>query len=238
MSQLQDSHPVGEPVSGWQGAAWPERRRLGGHFCRLEPLDAAVHGEALWQATTLPGGEHNWTYLPYGPFADEATYRDWLSEMAEQRDPQFFAIVELAGGQAVGVASFLRIAPAAGSIEVGHIHFSPRLQRSPTASEAMFLMMREAFALGYRRYEWKCDALNAPSRRAAERLGFRFEGVFRQATVVKGRNRDTAWFSVIDGEWPALEAAFERWLAPDNFDSSGRQRESLSLLTRQALAGR
>ncbi|WP_136066570.1 GNAT family N-acetyltransferase [Modicisalibacter radicis] len=234
MSQLEDSPPVGDPVPGWRGAAWPERRILQGRLCRLEPLDEPSHGEALWGAMSLPGSERNWTYLPYGPFPDQTAYRHWLAEMAGRRDPLFFAIVDEASGLAAGVASFLRIAPDAGSIEVGHIHFSPRLQRTPAASEAMLLLMREAFALGYRRYEWKCDALNAPSRRAAERLGFSFEGVFRQATVVKGRNRDTAWFSVIDGEWPALEAAFERWLAPDNFDADGRQREALATLTRGA----
>jgi len=143
-------------------------------------------------------------------------------------DPLFFAIVDAASGRAAGIGSYLRIGPASGSIEVGHLQFSPRLQRTPAATEAMQLMMCNAFELGYRRYEWKCDALNAASRRAAERLGFRFEGVFRQATVYKGRSRDTAWYSIIDQEWPGLERAFRMWLEPGNFDHDGRQRRSLA----------
>ena len=150
-------------------------------------------------------------------------------------DPLFFAIVDAATGRATGLASYLRIAPAAGSIEIGHLYFSPLLQRRPAATEALFLLMDQAFELGYRRLEWKCNALNAASRSAALRLGFQFEGIFRQATVVKGRNRDTAWFSIIDGEWPQLRRAFARWLAPANFDEKGRQRERLSTLTAAAL---
>ncbi|BAP89614.1 putative Acyl-CoA N-acyltransferase [Burkholderiales bacterium GJ-E10] len=149
-------------------------------------------------------------------------------------DPLLFAIVDNATERALGVAGYLRITPNAGTIEIGHLHFSPLLQRTAMATEALFLMMREAFALGYRRLEWKCNSLNQPSRRAAQRLGFRFEGIFRQAAVVKGRNRDTAWFSIIDGEWPALHAAIERWLAPENFDRDGRQRVSLTSLTEAA----
>jgi RimJ/RimL family protein N-acetyltransferase len=179
-----------------------------------------------------------WTYLPYGPFVDTASHRDWVAEAAAGDDPQFHAIVDAASGQALGVASYLRIAPASGSIEVGHIRYAPALQGTVAATEAMYLMMQRVFALGYRRYEWKCDALNAPSRRAAQRLGFSFEGVFRQATVYKGRNRDTAWYSVIDREWPALDEVFRRWLAPGNFDGGARQRESLSALTAGLLARR
>ena len=178
-----------------------------------------------------------WTYLPYGPFDSLDTYRAWTEEMSRRSDPLFFAIIDHnsghASGRAVGLASYLRIDPAAGSIEVGHLHYSPLLQRTPAATEAMFLMMERAFNLGYRRYEWKCDALNAPSRAAAQRLGFTFEGIFRQAVVVKGRNRDTAWFSIIDAEWPALANAFRRWLDPANFDPQGKQRERLSTLTRK-----
>ena len=170
-----------------------------------------------------------------GPFADFESYRAWLSESARTSDPLFFAVVETASGRAVGVASYLRIAPQYGSIEVGHLNFSPALQRTPAATEAMYLMMERAFRLGYRRYEWKCDALNAPSRRAAQRLGLSFEGVFRQATVYKGRNRDTAWYAAIDRDWPALQAAFSRWLDPANFDESGRQRVALSALTASIL---
>ena len=172
-----------------------------------------------------------WTYLSYGPFDTLNSYRGWAEEMSRRSDPLFYAIIERATERALGVASYLRINPPAGTIEVGHIGYSPPLQRTPAATEAMFLMMERAFTLGYRRYEWKCDSLNGPSRAAAQRLGFSFEGVFRQATVVKGRNRDTAWFSVIDGEWPALRDAFQRWLHPANFDEQGKQRMRLSALT-------
>jgi RimJ/RimL family protein N-acetyltransferase len=181
-----------------------------------------------------------WTYLFSGPFANFAEYHAWLEPKPASEDPLFFAFVDLATGRAVGLGSYLRIEPANGAIEVGHLQFSPRMQRTPVATEAMYLMMRNAFALGYRRYEWKCDALNAASRRAAERLGFRFEGIFRQAIVYKGRNRDTAWFSVIDSEWPALDAAFRAWLDPANFDPEARQRRSLVDLReacRRAAAG-
>ncbi|WP_048307132.1 GNAT family N-acetyltransferase [Halomonas sp. PR-M31] len=223
--------PIGEAVPDWHGAKLPARVVLQGRFCRIEPLSAEHHGDALWGAMNLPGAEHNWTYLPYGPFAETASYRAWLTNMAESEDPFFFAIVDAHTQDAAGVASFLRIAPGHGTIEVGHINLSPRLQRRPAATEAMFLMMRDAFARGYRRYEWKCDALNEPSLRAAARLGFTFEGVFRQAAVIKGHNRDTAWFSVIDKEWPALKKAFLTWLAPNNFDAEGKQRQSLTSLT-------
>lgn len=169
-----------------------------------------------------------WAYLPYGPFESLATYGEWLGQMSSKPDPLFFAIIDQGSDRPVGVASYLRIDPEKGSIEVGHLAFSPLLQRTAAATEAMYLMMARAFALGYRRYEWKCNTLNAASRAAAERLGFTFEGVFRQAAVVKGRNRDTAWYSVIDGEWPRLREAFERWLAPANFDETGRQRAPLA----------
>ena len=158
-------------------------------------------------------------------------YREWLVASCFGDDPLFFAVVDAAAGKALGVASYLNIKPAQGSIEVGHIYFSPALQRTRSATEAMYLMMRRAFELGYRRYEWKCDALNAPSRAAAERFGFSYEGIFRQATVRKGHNRDTAWYAAIDREWPALAAAFETWLALSNFDAAGRQRVSLRTLT-------
>ena len=169
--------------------------------------------------------------MSYGPFASLDAYRDWMHGVCARDDPLFHAIIDAASGKAVGVASYLRIDPAAGSIEVGHLLYSPLLQRTRAATEAMYLMMKRAFDLGYRRYEWKCDALNAPSRAAAQRLGFSYEGVFRQATVYKGRNRDTAWLSVIDREWPELEQAYTRWLAPANFDADGKQRLRLADLT-------
>jgi RimJ/RimL family protein N-acetyltransferase len=160
-----------------------------------------------------------------------ASYRTWIEQYCCGSDPLFYAIVDLAKGEAVGVASYLRINPSIGSIEVGHINYSPLLQRTPAATEAMYLMMARAFDLGYRRYEWKCNALNAPSRAAARRLGLSFEGVFRQATIVKGRNRDTAWYAAIDHEWPAIKGAFLQWLSPSNFDERGKQRSRLSVLT-------
>ena len=165
-----------------------------------------------------------WTYLPYGPFDSLATYRTWMNATYLGNDPLCFSISDQRLNRPIGMAAYLRITPAAGSIEVGHVQFSPLLQRKPAATEAMYLMMERAFTLGYRRYEWKCDTLNAPSRAAAQRLGFKFEGIFRQAAVVKGRNRDTAWFSIIDSEWPALQKAFLQWLAPNNFDIDGNQR--------------
>lgn len=173
----------------------------------------------------------NWTYLPYGPFSTREAFLLWLESMSATHDPLVYAILLQETQEAVGLASYLRINPDAGSIEVGHLHFSERLKRTAAATEAMFLMMRRAFALGYRRYEWKCDALNAASRSAAQRLGFSFEGVFRQATVYKGRNRDTAWYAIIDAEWPALHRAFTQWLAPSNFQPNGAQRVALSQLT-------
>jgi RimJ/RimL family protein N-acetyltransferase len=223
--------PVGHPVSGWRPPEVPSRDPMQGRFCRLEALDPGRHAIALHEANRREPSGRLWTYLPYGPFAELADYRRWMDETCLGRDPLFYAIVSQATGEPVGVASYLRIDPQNGSIEVGHLNFSPLLQRTPAATEAMFLMMQRAFALGYRRYEWKCNALNAPSRAAAQRLGLSYEGVFRNATVVKGRNRDTAWYAAIDTEWPALERAFSQWLAPDNFDREGRQRASLSRLT-------
>ncbi|MEO9384796.1 GNAT family N-acetyltransferase [Chromobacterium phragmitis] len=212
----------------WAGACQPPRVELEGRYCRVEPLNDAKHAAQLFDALhRMPGGA-NWTYLGHGPFSVLEDWRRWVEESAALDDPQFYAIVDRTDGEAIGLCSYLRIAPADGSIEVGFLNFSPRLQRSRLATEAMYLMMRHAFALGYRRYEWKCDAQNEPSVRAAQRLGFTFEGLFRQARVNKGRNRDTAWFSILDHEWPARRRALEAWLDADNFDSDGRQRTSLS----------
>ena len=202
-----------------------------GRLCRLEPLDAATHAQALHEEYTADREGRNWTYLPYGPFPSAAAYASVVRSVQAGDDPVFHAIVDRTSGRPVGVASYLRIDPAMGAIEVGHLSYSPALQRSAAATEAMYLMMRRVFEeLGYRRYEWKCDSLNLASRRAAERLGFRYEGTFRQMMVVKGRSRDSAWYSIIDSEWPALRAAFERWLDPANFDAQGRQRRRLSEL--------
>ena len=222
--------PVGAPLPDWRGAEFPPRRTLNGWGCRLEPLDPERHGPGLWQAFSADSGAM-WTYLTTGPYATEADMLVWLRECAAKSDPQFYTIFDQDGEQSLGLASYLRIDPLAGSIEVGWLHFSPALQRSRLATAAMALMMANAFALGYRRYEWKCNALNKPSWQAALRLGFSYEGTFRQNRVDKGRTRDTAWFSVIDREWPALQDCFARWLAPDNFDKRGRQRLRLSELT-------
>jgi RimJ/RimL family protein N-acetyltransferase len=227
---------VGFPVEGWTPPPRPANERIEGRTCRLEPLDATRHGESLHRANLADREGRNWTYLPYGPFQRFDDYLGWVRSVQGREDPQFFAIVT--GSDPVGVASYLRIDPPAGSIEVGHINYSPLLQRTVAATEAMYLMMRRAFELGYRRYEWKCHALNAPSRAAAQRLGFSYEGIFRQARVDKGRNRDTAWYAMIDREWPALDRAFRRWLDPANFDDQGRQRTPLSELTGPILANR
>jgi RimJ/RimL family protein N-acetyltransferase len=202
---------------------------MSGRFCRVEPLDPERHAADLHGANREDAAGRMWTYLAYGPFATLDAYRAWLADSCEGDDPLFHAVIDRASGRALGVAAYLRVEPAVGVIEVGHIAWSPPLQRTPAATEAMWLMMRRVLEeLGYRRYEWKCDALNAPSRRAAERLGFTFEGIFRQASIYKGRNRDTAWYSVIDKEWPAIDAAFRRWLDPGNFDPAGRQRAAFA----------
>jgi RimJ/RimL family protein N-acetyltransferase len=206
---------------------------LRGSHVLLRPVDPAGDAASLYRASHPPeGDEHIWTYLPYGPYESRDTFEERLHEMAASEDPLFFAIAALPDERPLGIASYLRITPQAGSIEIGHIWFGTPLQRTVGATEAIFLLVRHAFDdLGYRRLEWACNALNEPSRRAAERFGFTFEGVFRQAQVVKGRNRDTAWYSIVNDEWPAIRAAFETWLAPDNFDPDGRQRSSLRELT-------
>jgi RimJ/RimL family protein N-acetyltransferase len=226
---------IGFSLPSWVPPPAPPRESMEGRFCRLEPLDPDRHAPALFEADAADADGRSWTYLACGPFSDFPSYRAWLGANCLGDDPLFFAVIDTADGQPAGLVSYLRIAPAAGSIEVGHIHYSPRLQRSPAATEAMYLMMKKAFESGYRRYEWKCDALNAASRAAAQRLGLSFEGVFRQATVYKGRNRDTAWYAAIDAEWPALREAFLAWLDPNNFDGTGHQRVRLSDLTRPIL---
>lgn len=224
--------PIGFPVEGWRERLRPPRSALKGQYCIVEPLHPEAHAADLYKAY-LQDKEHRvWTYLSYGPFYTFEDYRAWLEADCTGDDPLFHAVVDLKTMQAMGVASYLNINPSVGVVEVGHINYAPQLQKTCAATEAMFLMMRRVFdGLGYRRYEWKCNSLNAPSRAAAQRLGFRFEGIFRQADVVKGGNRDTAWFSIIDREWPALKAAFERWLEPANFAADGGQRTLLSALT-------
>ena len=234
--RTNSASPIGFPLEGWVPPPRPARVPLDGRYCRLEPLDPDQHAAPLFTAFAGSAVDSNgWTYLAYGPFDDAASYRAWLMAHAATDDPLFFTILDKSDGQPAGVASYLNINPAAGSIEVGHLYFAPRLRRSRAATEALYLLMKNAFALRYRRYEWKCNSLNAPSRAAAERLGFTFEGLFRQAAVVKGRNRDTAWYSILDKEWPALRTAFETWLDPANFDAAGQQRVSLATLIRPTL---
>ena len=221
---------LGCKLIDWTAPAHPNATVLEGRYARLERLDADRHADALYQANLLDTSI--WDYMSHGPFSSAATYSEWARTAAVSDDPFYYAIRNLETGRVEGVASYLRIKPEMGAIEVGSIIFTPPLQRTRAATEAMFLMMQWAFNAGYRRYEWKCDSLNAPSRRAALRFGFGFEGVFRQHMVIKGRNRDTAWFAVIDSEWPALKTAYETWLDPENFDVNGQQCSSLSDLTK------
>jgi RimJ/RimL family protein N-acetyltransferase len=223
----------GFPVEGWQPPSRPLKASLRGNFAILEPLNAEKHCSDLF--LTNRKSDLIWDYLPYGPFTTEASYRTWVVASQDRSDPFFFAVIDRESGKALGVMSFLRVAPEAGSIEVGHINWSLPMQKSKIATEALFLMMKWSFEAGYRRFEWKCDALNMGSRRAAQRFGFSYEGIFRQALVTNGRNRDTAWFACIDSEWPKLKAAYDHWLHPDNFTSDGTQILALSALTRDIL---
>lgn len=229
--------PIGFPVPDWRACKHPRNATIAGNLCRLEPIDSDQHVGDLFAAFSLDQDQRNWTYLPYGPFATEGELHAWISSSCLGDDPCFFSVIELATGKAVGMASYLRIEPAVGVLEVGHIHFSPLMQGKPISTEAMYLMMRLVFDVwGYRRYEWKCDSLNAPSCAAAKRLGFMSEGIFRQATMYKGRNRDTAWYSMLDREWPAVKAVFEAWLHADNFTAAGEQKSSLSQCMQRALS--
>ena len=213
----------------WKPARPPQRLPLEGTSVRLEPVDPARHAGSLFDVSQ--GTPALWDYMSYGPFASLQVFTDWVQGRAASDDPLFYAVVDRASGAARGMAGYLRVVPEQGVIEIGHIWFAPVLQRTRQATEAIYLMARHAFDdLGYRRFEWKCDSLNVPSRRAAARFGFVYEGVFRQHMVVKDRNRDTAWFSITDGEWPVVRAAFEAWLAPSNFDGEGRQCKSLTTL--------
>ncbi|MGE3066976.1 MAG: GNAT family N-acetyltransferase [Hyphomicrobiaceae bacterium] len=220
--------PVGPDLPGWTARPRPPRTPLEGRFCRIEALDPERHTADLADAFLRDKAGANWTYLSAGPYSTADEIAAYLKTIAPSQDPVFHTIIDLPSGKAVGIAGLMRIDPANGVIEVGHIHYSPLLQRHPAATEAMFLLMRRVFdELGYRRYEWKCDSLNAPSRAAALRLGFLYEGLFRQAVVYKGRSRDTTWFSITDSEWPALKRAYEAWLAPANFDAAGKQKMRL-----------
>ncbi len=233
---MDDDARLGPVVAGWVPPPMPGPADLAGQYAVLTRLDAKAHGTALFRANGTD--KRMWDYMPYGPFENAQDHGNWLAAQAASADPMFYAIADRASGAIGGIASYLRIAPEAGSIEVGHIALSASLRGTTASSEAIYLMMRWAFDAGYRRFEWKCNALNMPSRRAAQRLGFSYEGVFRQAAISKGRNRDTAWFACIDAEWPALRSAFERWLDAGNFDSDGRQRQRLGDLTAPILVMR
>lgn len=237
-SEFQPQFRTGEALPDWRGASGPAAAPMAGRFCTLERAGDPAQAGDLFEVFQGGDDARDWLYLPYGPFPDRATFMAWYAATCGGDEPLFFAIRDAGTGRALGLASFLNINRTMGTIEVGHIHFSPALQRSAAATEAMYLMMRRAFESGFRRYEWKCDSLNQRSRRAAQRFGFSFEGVFRQHVVVKGRNRDTAWYACIDSEWPRLRAAYETWLAPANFDAGGHQKRSLSELTGPVLVAR
>ena len=222
--------PIGLPMPNWQPCGLPQRVILEGRYCRLEALDVAHHGDSLWAAWQQAPDNSGWTYLSIGPFSTRDAFIAYLQQAASSQDPFHFAVVDNDSGQAVGTLSLMRIDPENGTVEEGFVVFSPLLQRSVQATEAHYLLMKYVFeTLGYRRYEWKCDSLNEPSRRAALRLGFRYEGLFRNAAIYKQRTRDTAWFSIIASEWPQIKVGFEGWLAPDNMEQ-GIQKVSLSKL--------
>jgi RimJ/RimL family protein N-acetyltransferase len=227
--------PIGEPVPDWKGARVPGREPLVGRYCRIERVNVERDVEALYEAYREAVDGRDWTYLAVGPFTSLDAYREHLTKAAALADPMHHAVIDQATGKAIGTLALMRIDPANGVIEVGHVTYSPRLKRTRIASEAMALLMKYVFEeLGYRRFEWKCDSLNGPSRAAALRYGFRFEGIFRQAIVYRARNRDTAWFSVIDSEYPALRTGFAQWLDERNFDAQGQQIERLAeLIARQ-----
>ena len=229
---MSEQRPVGETLERLPSGRRPERKPLEGRSVRLEPADVAAHGGALYAAFAESDPEGAiWTYMGYGPFADRDAFLAWLGNQQASEDPLFFALIPTETGRAAGMASFMRMAPEHGVIEAGNIWLAPSLQRTRAATEAIYLMIAHAFDdLGYRRFEWKCDALNAASRRAAKRYGFTFEGIFRQHMVIKGRNRDTAWHAILDHEWPRLSEAFQAWLDDANFDGAGRQRRALSEL--------
>jgi len=224
--------PIGLPVGEVTRPGLPDGSvKLSGNYCYLEVLDADKHAADLYSVYALDTDGRLWTYMPQGPFSSEAEYRTWVEGAHHKADPFFYAIIDSETDKAVGVASFLRVDPVSSSIEVGWITYSPVIQQKPIATEAMYLMMKYAFDLGYRRYEWKCNSLNQPSINAAMRLGMSFEGLFRQATMVKGHNRDTAWFSILDRDWAVAQDAFVAWLDPENFDENGQQKLRLSDLT-------
>ena len=220
--------PVGSLVDPLPPGSMPDRRPLHGMWMLLEPVSAELHARDLFDSIT--GKDDVWTYMGYGPWAEFEAFEAWLKEREAARDPWFYAFIRRDTGKACGMGAFMRCDAPNGVIEIGHIWMSPALQKTREATEAIFLMIRHCFDdLGVRRLEWKCDALNAPSRKAAARFGFEFEGIFRQHMIVKGRNRDTAWFAMLDKDWHVIRAGFERWLRPENFDEKGRQKAKLQV---------
>ncbi len=228
---MNPDRPVGPLVDPLPSGAKPDLRSLPGRWIRLDPLSVAHHGLSLYKSFAGKDPDNAvWTWMPYGPFADEAAFLSWAKDREAARDPWFYAIVNRASGESLGMAAFMRADPVNGVIEIGNIWMAPALQQTREATEAIFLMIRHAFdEVGVRRLEWKCDALNAPSRKAALRFGFQFEGIFRQHMIIKGRNRDTAWFAMIDKDWPKVRAGFEDWLSTGNFDERGRQKLPLQV---------
>lgn len=231
----QFHQPIGMSLSDWRGAPFPEAQQITGRYCQLERINAARHAKGLYEAYCEASDFRDWTYLPVGPFETFDAFFVYLKKIEEQTDPMHFAVIDLASMKPVGTFALMRIDPSNGVIEVGHISYSPLMKRTRASTEAMSLVLKYVFEdLGYRRFEWKCDALNAPSREAAERFGFSFEGIFRQAIVTRGRNRDTAWYSIIDGEYPTLRPAYDMWLDEGNFDNQGRQIKRLAELMKRA----
>lgn len=222
--------PVGPLVTGWTPRPRPQREAMIGQFCSLIPLERH-HAPNLYAAYSADADGKVWTYLSVGPFVEQTDFEAWIASIEPSQDPLFFVVIDHVSGTPVGLVAYLRIDPGNGVVEVGWVTWSPLMQRSAISTEAHYLMAKRAFdELGYRRYEWKCNVLNEPSMSAARRLGFTYEGTFRQAVIVKGRNRDTAWFSMLDSEWPTIRAAFESWLAPENFDAEGRQKRRLEAI--------
>lgn len=227
----EHAQAIGRPLARWSARPTPARVTIDGRFCRLEPLNAERHADDLYSAYRLASDDRDWTYMAVGPFGSHGDYHRYVATVTQAEDPLHYAVIDFRSGLAVGTLSLMRQDPSNGIVEVGNVMFSPLLKQTPVSTEAQFLLMSYVFGqLGYRRYEWKCDSLNAPSRKAAERLGFTYEGTFRQALVYKGRNRDTAWYSIVDAEWPQLKTSFQQWLSPENFDADGRQRRPLAAI--------
>ena len=221
--------PIGDALDDWKTALYPPNNLFEGRYCRIEPINIEKHASDLYTAYSQDKDDRMWTYMTYGPFRTVDSVENWLDSASQTKDPLFFTLVEKKSGKAIGLASYMRIKPEHGVIEVGGISFSPLLQKTVIATETMYLMMKRAFEeLGYRRYEWKCDSLNAASCRAALRFGFAFDGIFKQHIIYRGRNRDTAWYSILDSDWPGLRTAYEKWLDPENFDSNGQQKLKLA----------